>query len=158
MSLEPNFECLRLQGELFLHPVKISGKHLERKRELLLNARRKKIIIITPSHGPTGTVLLKNTMQPEICRVKTVWGKQDCKNIKPCKECEKIIWTGEENIQNLGNNFRLTEKNKEDFAELQLYGTTLSLKNFPTQGLQVFRRVGKLTQLPSNRNLICVGN
>ena len=113
---------------------------------------------ITPSHGPTGTVLLKNTMQPEICRVKTVWGKQDCKNIKPCKECEKIIWTGEENIQNLGNNFRLTEKNKEDFAELQLYGTTLSLKNFPTQGLQVFRRVGKLTQLPSNRNLICVGN
>lgn len=85
MSLEPNFECLQLQGEGLLHPVKIFGKHLGRKREFLLDILRKTMFITIPPYGSVGTILMQNihVMHTEICRVTQFGESQTVKTSGP---------------------------------------------------------------------------
>ena len=73
------------------------------------------LIISRPSYGPTGPMLLQNTMQTEICRARQFEESQSVKTSSPALNVKKK--TGQENIQDIGN-FRLTGKSKEGLAKL----------------------------------------
>ena len=59
------------------------------------------LIITRLSNGPTSPMLLQNTMQTEICRVRQFEESQSVKTSSPALNVKKK--TGQENIQDIGN-------------------------------------------------------